>query len=328
MQLISLAVPAWRSTRALPIAIGLTLAGCVGGGPSQTTDALPAGALVPHLSGSQVSKAQAAQGLLYVSDFSANVVYVYRLGRYKEPIGTITSGLHSPKGTAVDSSGNLYVDNPDAKYETGDVVVYPPGTSQPSRQLWLSYGADDPGGLAVAKDGTVYVVVACCSNEIAIFSPGGSSPSGYLTMPSGVSPYFTTVDKNGNVFVSGWSTGYNGGVWEFKHGTGSAIDLNLQGLGQAAAGGIVVDNKGNLVVSSRSNKAIDIYPKGSTTYSRQMSLASTPYGIAFTKDYKQLFVSCDSNVVYVVDYSTGQVSKTISGFELVETPAVSPAAGF
>jgi hypothetical protein len=302
------------------------LTGCGGGVPSTTTG-LPTNALVTR-PGVHPDFKPRATGFLYVSDFSGDSVHIYQLGHYKKPIGTITSGLNSPKGTAVDSSGNLYVDNPDVEYETGDIVEYPPGTYQPSRQILLPYGADDPGGLAVAKNGTIYVVIACCSNQVAVYLPDSSNPSYYLTLSYGDSPYFTTVDKKGNVFVSGWNASYEGNVWEFKGGTGAPINLNLEGLGQGAAAGIVVDDKGNLVVGTRSSDVINIYPKGSTSYSRQISLAGAPYGIAFTKNYKQLFVSSSSNVVYVVDYSSGKVTKTISGFSLVETPAVSPAAGF
>jgi hypothetical protein len=65
---------------------------------------------------------------LYVTGNHNNEVAIYDLDKSGFPIvGTITDGVSSPGGVAVDKKGQVYVAN-----ETGTVTIYAPGKRTPS----------------------------------------------------------------------------------------------------------------------------------------------------------------------------------------------------
>lgn len=313
------------------------LSGCGASGAGSAMPSSPA-ALAPSDLPSLQGAAKAP--IVYSDVWSPGNVDVFKLGRYKKTKRTITSGLNQPTGEAVDSSGNLYVANQGCCSTGENVQVYAPGASTPFRTYQGSpYGPIyDPFGIAISKSGSLYVADDCCSHGsgynvqgVVVYAPGSTNPSGYLYLPGYVSPFFLTLDAKGDLFASSIVSSGQGAVYEFTGGSGSATNLGLQGLGNVS--GIVFDKNGNLLVADWTNDVVDVFPSKSTTYSRQIKLPAEPFGLAFTKSYKQLFVSngsTDTPQFEVVDYASGKILKTVgkscSGWCSGMGIAVSPAA--
>src|SRR5579863_5266592 len=70
--------------------------------------------------------------LLYVSDYTASIVLIYKQGATGSgPIGEIVDGISSPQGVATDKLGTLYV----ANQGTNTITEYPAGATSPSVTL-------------------------------------------------------------------------------------------------------------------------------------------------------------------------------------------------
>jgi hypothetical protein len=326
-------------------ATGAMLAACSGSSPSPAVPAVPSDSATRQFNDRTSLK---GGSVLYAAYPSGKEVAVFGLGKYKKPNRTITSGIDSPTGEAVDAKGNLYVANSGSGYgEYGErVVVYAPGGSTPIAEYGTGgyYGQIyDPWGIAVSKTGTLYVADNCCnsyhSDSITVFPSGSyTKPSQYLYLPDYDTPYFLAVDAKGDLFATDGSGPHTSGghVYEFKAGS-SPIDL---GLHLDDAWGIAIDKKHDLVVADPGNGTIDVFPPKATEPSRQIPIPKSFGGfeaLVFTKNYKTLFASfglanSNNDFFAVIDYKTGKVtaienpscSSSCSGIGLAVSPAAMP----
>ena len=99
---------------------------------------------------------------------SGNVV-VYAPGK-KVPFRTITQGVTSPIGLAIDANGTLYV----ANIFQNTVAEFQAGESEPYQTI--TQGLAYPSDVTVNPQGWLYVVNSG-SNSVAEFSPGALEPS-------------------------------------------------------------------------------------------------------------------------------------------------------
>jgi len=105
----------------------------------------------------------------------------------KSPSRTITNGITSPRGLAVDSNGTLYVAN---LYQS-NVEEYRPGSGDPFQTI--TQAMDRPEGLTVDKKGTLYVS-NIVNSTVVEFAPGSLKPlkrqiSKGLFEPEGIAYY-------------------------------------------------------------------------------------------------------------------------------------------
>ena len=133
----------------------------------------------------------------YVDDPYGNFVDAF--DRRGKLLGKITTGLNGPQGLYVDSSRNLWVANTSGN----NVLVFPPGSSTPSRTL------DDagayPGDVVLGTDGTAYVANILDQSgygSIEVYPPGQSEPARALRDPDAAENLFITIDTHGNLFVT------------------------------------------------------------------------------------------------------------------------------
>ena len=94
---------------------------------------------------------------------------VYAPGK-KVPFRTITDGVTSPIGIAIDANGTLYV----ANIFQNTVAEFKSGTSEPYQTI--TQGLDDPVDVTVNEQGWLYVVNDS-SSSIAEFAPDSLEPS-------------------------------------------------------------------------------------------------------------------------------------------------------
>jgi len=113
----------------------------------------------------------------YLGDYEGNVV-VYPPG-HKSPSRTITDGLGSAAGVAVDAKGTLYV----ADSTQCNIEEYRAGQDHPYQEI--TDEIDGPQGLNIGKNGWLYVTntgnQSCkgngFANVILEFAPGSLKPS-------------------------------------------------------------------------------------------------------------------------------------------------------
>jgi hypothetical protein len=175
---------------------------------------------------------------LYVTGNGNNEVAISDLNKSESPlVGTITDGVSSPGGVAVDKKGQVYVAN-----ETGTVTIYPPREKSPSRTL--TSGLESPQSVAVDAYGNVYVCNRGTYPDIAVFPPGKSTPAQVITNSLIQTPTQIQFDKAGDLYY----TDSNTGVSEIAKGSQNMVDLNLKGLERTD--GIALDQYGNLYVGT------------------------------------------------------------------------------
>jgi hypothetical protein len=197
------------------LAIGATvaiLAACAGSqaqlNPSESSQqgSAQSGSKVSLPNNKRVHRATASR-YIYVSDRTEGALLVYPAGQQNpSPIRTITTGLHTVEGIAVDPSGDVYVANANSNGIVANVLEYSSGGT--SLVQTFTQGLHYPVNVAIGPSGVVYVAdqLSEAGKDAAIVeypSTGGApirtlQPPGYANDdPRGVA-----VDPAGDVFVT------------------------------------------------------------------------------------------------------------------------------
>lgn len=210
----------FASFMASVIAAGALLAGCGGNPagltpPAQGTTAMriaspagrdwivrPTGMQPPSARRSWMAPEAAKQQLLYVSDQTANVVFVFSYPS-DNLMGTL-AGFNLPQGVCADGAGNVFV--VDAGNER--VREYAHGSITPKATL------PDPGyiGASCAIDPTTgnlavgnFQGTGSAKGNVAIYKGAAGSPVAYYSAPSLAQVFFCDFDASGNLWVDGMS---------------------------------------------------------------------------------------------------------------------------
>jgi sugar lactone lactonase YvrE len=176
--------------------------------------------------------------LLCAATLSAQVTFV---GAQQTVLGT---GLLHPLGTAVDSSGNLYI------ADTGNnriLKIAPNGTQTPVSVTPLTLNA--PQALAFDSAGDLYISDGTNGRVVKVPVAGGAATA-FATVAS---PKRLAVDASGNVFVVNSSVGSI-----VKITSGGTPSNFATGLEQPL--GVAVDAAGNVYLADRTNSGIVKYP--------------------------------------------------------------------
>jgi sugar lactone lactonase YvrE len=176
---------------------------------------------------------------LYVSSDRNNVVTAYDLGIVgAPPVRTITQGIKTPGGIALDASGNLYVAN-----EGGNVTVYSPKANTPMLTI---AGINRPQDVAIDAAANVWVCNRGGQPGIYEFPPGQTTPSEHITGSLIQTPNQMAFDASGTLYIGDDSTG----VYYLSPGAQTVATLNLQGFQKEESGLAIDPVDGSLFLSN------------------------------------------------------------------------------
>jgi len=220
--------------------------------------------------------------------------------------GISANSLSSPIGSALDSSGNLYV----ADAGNNRVLFYPSGSTTATRVYGqggsFTTNTENKGGIsanslylpeAFALDSNGNLYVADYGNNRVLFYPSGSTTAtrvygqgGSFTTDTanngGISassldlPSAVALDSNNNLYVADEGNSrvlfYPSGSTTATrvYGQGGSFTTNTQNEGGISANslylpnGVALDSSGNLYVADTFNNRVLFYPSGSTTATR------------------------------------------------------------
>lgn len=201
---------------------------------------VPANTVVP---------ATIAHSVIYVSSQgSPDAVLGYEDGN-TTPSVTITNGVNTPNGVAVDGAGTLYA----ANYSNSTVTEYPVGRIVPSVTL---AGLSNPVGVAVNAAGTLFVAHAG-NSQVTEYPAGSTSPS--VTLTNGISnPRGAAVDAASTLYIANAG---NSTVTEYLAGS-TAPSVTLTGLNYPVD--VAVDAAGTLYLVNNGGTVTE-YPAGSSS---------------------------------------------------------------
>lgn len=228
-------------------------------------------------------------------DVLANKKWKYRTG--------ITDGIDGPDGSFY-AKGNFYV----ANYLGVNITEY---SSSNALAYTYNSGMIDPIDVTVDSRGNVY--------EADYSSPGyvneyrQQSNSVVATCSPGGGVEGVAVDKSGNVFADyNVDASGNGMIVEYRHGLSNCKSKVLP-ITLAFAGGMAIDDKGNLLVCDQNSVAIDVIPPPYTSVSKTFGSGySIPFHITINKKNTQAYVGdYGTGEVYVLKYPSGQSVKTL-----------------
>jgi serine/threonine-protein kinase len=234
--------------------------------------------------------------LVFVSDQQQLAINIYQtknLASNPAPIASIAVSHGCPYNLASDKKGTLYVvDNCGGS----DVEEFAKG--QTTLKTSITNGVSNPLGIAIDKNGTLYVSNYPAS--ITEYPKGATSPSKTITGGGLTNPFGMAVDKQGNLFIADFGALQ---VFELPAGGSSVTPLNLSGLSSPV--GVAVDKKnGDLWVTDENGRKVNVYAAGSTTPKQSVADNGQPYAISFQNTGKPkgevVFSDVDSGSVFAL----------------------------
>ena len=228
--------------------------------------------------------------LLYVSDFSANVVQVYNYpsqGTQNPPAGTLT-GFSNPQGLCTDRNNNVYVDNTGGE----NVLEYPYGGTSPTAS-WNDSGEYPVGCSIDPTDGTTLAIsdifspttgqgaVTICSNP--------SSCTTYVEPGGLLECYFIGYMPNGDLYVDGIASGtYGFGMAYLPHGSTTWQSASVSGATISFPGAVQTDGTYLSVEDQSGSGGTTLYRCNASGASLDCSVGTTVLG--GTSDVVQSYI--------------------------------------
>jgi streptogramin lyase len=191
--------------------------------------------------------------ILFVADGSSGVLTYNPKMANGAPTGSITTGVVTPAGVAVDKHGTLYV----ANEGNATVTVYPKGHDSPS--LTISSGLSSPYGIAVDSKGDVFVS-SLGTNHITAYAAGSTMAYETIDFSAYGQAVGVAVDGKDNVWVACDNAN---SVFIIPAGTTSVQNAHLSTL--AGPIGISFGPRDKIYVSNFTVPKVNVYVYGTTT---------------------------------------------------------------
>ena len=203
---------------------------------------------------------------VYVSDRLAGAIYVYTKDNAfaRKFAAPAELGAWQPLGITFDAAGNFYVTNLAGEAAT---VLQFDRTGAIVRTLGAAEGMSFPNGVAVDKDGYVYVTDSN-NGRLLVFGKEGTvvarigrgADAGKLGLPRGIA-----VDEKGRVFIVD-TTGQGVQVDKAYAAGSQRLEfvgfVGTQGVGNGQfsfPNGVAVDARGRIYVSDSSNNRVQVW---------------------------------------------------------------------
>ena len=225
--------------------------------------------LTPHSAGLR-------SGALILSDASGNAlatVFLAGTGLGPQMVfgpgaqSTVSSAVSSPRGAAVDGSGNAYI----ADTSNNRVLKLPWTGSSYGASTSVGAGLSGPSGVTVDGAGNLYVADTG-NNRVVKLPWTGSGYGTQSSVGSGLGqPTSVVVDGTGNVFIADNTNNRVVKVpWTGStYGTQSAL-----GSGLNAPQGVAVDGGGNVYIADTLNNRVVKLPWTGSGYGTQTTVGS------------------------------------------------------
>lgn len=244
----------------------------------------------------------------YVADFYNRAVNVYA-GKFagQAPCGQIASGIFvSPYGLYVrPATHDLYV----ADIYGSSILVFHRGQTTPYN-TYTDPSGQYPQDVVVAKDGTIIASNRDAHNpeeggslSTWVGGPNGGTFVGNFRMANGDFGGFLTVRKNGTVYFD-VSTGRTS-IWSVSCPAGACgVQTQVAGITLNAAGGLAVDDDGDLLASDASPGLAETFELPNPV-PKTFPIYGHPQGMAINKLDHHWFVADQNDIATEYSYPGG-----------------------
>jgi len=236
---------------------------------------------------------------LFVPTATVAIALLAACGGSQPPIGVPGAMPQSVEGSLryAHSGPLLYVTNDGDQH---DVTVYPAGAKNPSPIETISSDLEQPVGICLDGEGTLYVVDV--DGWVAEYPAGKTKPSRLITKGM-EEPGRCAIDSKGNLWVTNI-----GGVNITEYLKGSATPHSVITKGMVSPRGIAIDRSGAMYASNYLGDYegnVVVYPPGSKSPSRTITDGvNTPVDI--TVDAHGTLYVPNSEENDVEEYRSGQ----------------------
>jgi serine/threonine-protein kinase len=188
-------------------------------------------------------------------------------------------------------------------YQTADL------TSDPGPIATIHVLNGCPYGLAMDKNGTVYVADNCSGNDVEEY-PKGSTTEKVILTDSVSNPLGVAVDGHGTLYVSN----YPAAIEEYKRGATSPYQ-SVTGQGLTDPFGLALDRHNNLYIADFGADAVFEVAYGTTTATNLgLTGCGEPLGVGVDEKNNYLWVTCgEGDTINVYKLGSTSPIETIAG---------------
>ncbi|MGC1380419.1 MAG: hypothetical protein WA814_05275 [Candidatus Baltobacteraceae bacterium] len=158
--------------------------------------------------------------------------------------------------------------------------------SNPAPITTIHVSAGCPYGMAMDKEGTLYVADNCGGSDVEEFSKGSTTESAAIT--DGISnPLGLAIDHAGNLYVSN----YPGAVTVYPHGSTSPSET-ITGGGLTDPFGLALDKAGDLYIADfGADQVLEVKAGTTTVVSSGLGDLVEPIGVAINQKSGDIWVT-------------------------------------
>jgi len=206
----------------------------------------------------------------------------------------VGSGYTSPRGLAVDGSGNVFVADTNNNAVKEILAVNGSIPASPTIKT-IGSGIYQPFGVAIDGSGNIYVTDATVSAVYEVLKAGGYTT--VIALGGGFNqPTSVAVDGGGNVYVTDYG---NNAVKMIPPGCIESTCVTTLGSGLSEPWGVVLDSNANVYVTEVWNSDVKeiLAAGGYTTVNTVVSGLSYPQGLALDGNSNLYVVNAGSSKV-------------------------------
>ncbi|XP_035659376.1 E3 ubiquitin-protein ligase TRIM71-like [Branchiostoma floridae] len=246
------------------------------------------------------------EGEIFVADFGNQIIQVFTMqGAFVRQFPTVVSGGEKmePEDVAMDGEGNLWVvGNLSVVTKPADFAVKYSKQGRRLRKFDLQKTEWDRGVAMDTRRNHILITQTICGGghgKVLVYRPDGTLVRTVGQQQGMKEPWYITVDREGNIFVSDY---YNKCVFVYNEDGQFLFQFGGKGRGEGRLKkprGICTDRAGNIIVADMGNRRVEMFDKTGRFLKHITTDMTEPEAVAMAPQGQLVVTDVEKNTVSI-----------------------------